>query len=414
MSEFAFFPLNLNELMGHWPSFIVYALIGFAFGYILEISGFGVSTKLAAQFYFKEMTVLKVMFGAIIVAMSLIFLASGLGLLDYNLIWVNPTYLWPGIVGGLIMGVGFILGGFCPGTSLVSAATGKIDGIFFVLGVFVGIFLFGETVGLYEDFYFSSYMGRFTIPELFNMDEGLVVLLIVVAALLAFVGSEFAEKYIGKINLATFGQWRFGAAVGMIVLALIVLFVGQPTNEDRWNVIASGAEAKLSERAIYAHPVEILQLMDDRKLVIYLIDVRSETDFNLFHIRGAHHIPFDTVLDAAPSLQFEPSNTVFVVMSNDEAQATAAWRILAAENVPNLYVLEGGINNWLSYFADEAFLANNALSNIADDTLAYRFDAALGDNYPAANPNPDVYAAIEFTPHVQLQVKRGATSGGCG
>ena len=74
--------------------------------------------KLAAQFYFKDMTVLKVMFTAIVVAMVLIFLTTGFGWLDFNLIWVNPTYLWPGIVGGLIMGVGFIVGGFCPGTSL--------------------------------------------------------------------------------------------------------------------------------------------------------------------------------------------------------------------------------------------------------------------------------------------------------
>ena len=86
------------------------------------------------QFYFRDMAVLKVMFGAIITAMVLIFSATAIGLLDYRLIWVNPTYLLPGIVGGLIMGVGFILGGFCPGTSLVALATLKIDGVFFVLG----------------------------------------------------------------------------------------------------------------------------------------------------------------------------------------------------------------------------------------------------------------------------------------
>ncbi|MEZ4581350.1 MAG: YeeE/YedE thiosulfate transporter family protein [Caldilineaceae bacterium] len=89
------------------------------------------SPKLARQFYFKEMTVLKVMFMGIVVAMLLIFWATAMGWLNYNLIWVNPTYLWPGIVGGLIMGVGFIIGGFCPGTSLVAAATLKLDGIFF-------------------------------------------------------------------------------------------------------------------------------------------------------------------------------------------------------------------------------------------------------------------------------------------
>ena len=106
------FPLNLFELLGDVGAYIIFLSVGFAFGYVLEISGFGFSPKLAAQFYFKDLTVLKVMFTGIIVAMLGVFTASALGLLDYSLVWVNPTYLWPGILGGLIMGVGFIVGGF--------------------------------------------------------------------------------------------------------------------------------------------------------------------------------------------------------------------------------------------------------------------------------------------------------------
>ena len=132
------FPLPLADLLGQYGSYAIYLFVGVLFGATLETAGFGNSKKLAAQFYFKDLTVFKVMFTAIIVAMTLIFLSSALGLLDYNLVWVPPTYLWPGIVGGLIMGAGFIIGGFCPGTSLVAAATAKLDGIFFVLGVLLG------------------------------------------------------------------------------------------------------------------------------------------------------------------------------------------------------------------------------------------------------------------------------------
>ena len=77
------------------------------------------------------------------------------------------------------MGAGFIVGGFCPGTSLVAMATGKVDGIFFVLGVLGGIFLFGETVSQFAVFFESSFMGRFTLPELFGVDYGIVVLAVV-------------------------------------------------------------------------------------------------------------------------------------------------------------------------------------------------------------------------------------------
>ena len=108
------FPLEAFQTVGAtnpW-NFLIFGLIGFAFGFVLESSGFGNSKILAAQFYFKNLTVLKVMFTAIVVGMVLLFAMIGLGLLDYNAIWVNPTYLASGVIGGLVMGVGFIIGGF--------------------------------------------------------------------------------------------------------------------------------------------------------------------------------------------------------------------------------------------------------------------------------------------------------------
>ena len=407
------FPLNLGDLFGHWESFVVYLIIGFAFGYVLEISGFGNSTKLAAQFYFKDLTVLKVMFGAIIVAMVGVFLTTGLGLLDYNLIWVNPTYLWPGIVGGLIMGVGFIVGGFCPGTSLVAAATGKIDGIMFVLGVFFGIFLFGESVNLFEDFWMSSFMGRFTLMDLFNLDTGVIVLAVVIMAIAAFAFAELAEKYIGKMNPAKFGKWRYGAAGAMIALAAVVLVVGQPTNADKWENISAVQEERIENREIYAQPGEVLHLLEDPKITVQFIDVRTEGEFNLFHVLDAIHVPFDNVLDYASVMHSEPGNTVFMLMSNDETLATEAWKILMAESVPNIYVVEGGINNWINTFAEQNFIDEYSLENGIPDQLAFALPSALGSRYVAADPNPDVFN-LTYEERVKLQVKRGPASGGCG
>ena len=286
------FPLPLEQLVGQWPSYFVYLVIGIAFGAVLEMAGFAISTKLAAQFYFKDMTVLKVMFTGIITAMVLIFGATALGLLDYNLIYVNPTYVWPGIVGGLIMGFGFIIGGFCPGTSLVSAATLKIDGMIFAAGAFFGIFVFGETVSSFETFWNSSYLGRVTLMDMFGTSTGVIVVGVMIMALLAFAAAEVAEYYIGKKKQRR-PRWYIGVAVAGLVLAFGVLIIGQPTNEDRWNAIASEKAPLLETRAAYAHPGEVLQYMNDRKIDTLLIDVRSEADYNQFHIRDARHVPID-------------------------------------------------------------------------------------------------------------------------
>jgi rhodanese-related sulfurtransferase len=406
------FPLPLSQYLGHWGAYVVFLVVGFAFGYVLEIAGFGNSRKLAAQFYFKDMTVLKVMFGAIITAMVLIFLASAVGLLDYNLIWVNPTYLWPGIVGGLIMGVGFIIGGFCPGTSLVGAATGKLDAIFFTLGVFFGIFLFGETVSSFNVFWNSSYLGRFTLPELFGLSTGWVVLLVVIMAVVMFLAAEQLERIYGKKDPKEAPKWRYAAAGALVLGAITLILIGQPTNSERWVRISDEKQALLDDRAEQIHPAEQLDLTIDNQIKVVMLDVRPEADYNLFHILDASHVPLDDLPDIVSDLHFEPANTVFITMSNDESAATEAWKYLVAESVPNVYILEGGINNWIAMFGDDD-LTKTFNRGAGDDQLCYIFDSALGARNPAAEPDAHSLE-LEYTPKVELELKRAPTSGGCG
>ncbi len=407
------FPLPLAELFGHWGSYVVYAVVGVAFGMTLESAGFGNSKLLAAQFYFKDMRVFKVMFTAIIVAMTLIFLSSAMDLLDYNLIWVPPTYLWPGIVGGLIMGVGFIIGGFCPGTSLVGMATGKLDAIMFVFGVLFGIYLFGETVGSFATFFESSYMGRFTLPELFNASYGVVVICIVVAALLLFLLAEKVETMVNDGPSQKLPGWSKPAALALVALAAVTLVMGQPTSEDRWQAVEAESEARLDQRELQISSAEFLQYRDDKKIKIIPLDVRDERDYNLFHLRGAVHVPLDQVQAKAKELHFEPANTVFVTISNDEGEATEAWKILRAESVPNIYILEGGINAWLKTYAGDSLDEADRVRNRQEDQLAYRFKAATGARNPAAEPEPDLLN-LEFEPKIILEMKRAPASGGCG
>lgn len=407
------FPILLDSVVGKFGAYLVYLLIGFAFGFVLEIAGFGNSKKLAAQFYFTEMTVLKVMFTAIIVGMVLIYGASAVGLLDVNLIWINPTYLWPGIVGGLIMGVGFILGGFCPGTSIVAAATAKIDGIFFVLGAFFGIFLFGETVELFDVFWNSSFMGRFTLDQWLGIPTGWVVLGVVFMALFMFWGAEQLERIFGGRELNREPKMRFIGAGALVGLALVVLAIGQPTVAQRWESIATEKEAALEAREVQLQAGEVLHIMHDHKLKLVLLDVRPEADYNLFHLADALHIPLDEINMLVSDLQLEPANTVFLIMSNDEAGATEAWKALTAQSVPNVYILEGGINEWLRLFACDDTRIQAIEDEVADDQLAFTFEAALGAAYHCAEPDPHQYE-LEYEERLKLELKRGPTGGGCG
>jgi len=192
-------PLDIGGQLGHWALNLFYFITGIGFGFALERAGFGDSRNLAAQFYFRDMRVLKVMFTAIITAMLLLFWSSALGIIDYKSVFVNPTYLWPGIIGGLVFGFGFVIGGYCPGTAIVSMATLKLDGMFFLVGLAIGMFFFGETIDSFRVFWErSGYYGEVTLPEFLGLPAGVVVFLVVLMALGMFAGAERIESIFGK------------------------------------------------------------------------------------------------------------------------------------------------------------------------------------------------------------------------
>jgi len=406
-------PFLLEEILGKFVTYLIFLLIGFGFGFVLEISGFANSTKLAAQFYFKDQTVLKVMFTAIVVAMVLIFAASGLGLLDYNMVWVNPTYLWPGIIGGLIMGVGFIVGGFCPGTSLVAMATLKLDGLFFVLGALFGIFMFGESVGTFVDFWNSSYMGRFTFMDWLGLETGTVVLIIVLMALFMFWGAEKLEQIFGEKKSNEAPRARYAGAGMLVLAATSVIVIGQPTIADRWNRIAWEREPLLIDREVQIHPGELLDLLHNDKINLVMLDVRKESDYNLFHLVDSHHVLPEEIPTSIAEFNLSSPNTVFVIMSNDEVTSTQVWKTMVAGTVPNVYILENGINGWLRVFSgsDEQITPSNV--SRVEESIQFNFAAALGHRYLASDPDPRQYE-LEYVPKVKLETKKGPTSGGCG
>ena len=187
-------PFYKFAAFGDEASLVVAFVIGIGFGFFLERAGFGSAKKLTSQFYLDDLAVFKVMFTAIVTAMLGVFYLSWLGLMDLSLVDLVTTNLWPQIVGGLVLGFGFVIGGYCPGTSMVAAVTGRIDGMIFILGVMAGIIAFGEAFPLLKGFYESGDFGRLTLPQAFHLPYGLVVFLVVVMAVGGFAGAGWVER----------------------------------------------------------------------------------------------------------------------------------------------------------------------------------------------------------------------------
>ena len=404
------FPLDLNAL-GTPLTYTIFMIVGIGFGFALEQAGFGRSTKLAAQFYFKDFAMFKVMFTAVITAMVLIFGSVAIGILDFRAVFVPGTYLWPIAIGGFILGVGFLIGGLCPGTSMAGAATLKIDAMVFLAGVTIGVFVFGETVPHFMDFWTTSDLGRLTLPDWLGIPSGVVVLFIVVFALLLFWGAEQVEKKTAGNDPADAPKARYVGAGVLILLALMVLIIGDPTTSDYWDAVAAEEQPRLENREVQIHPGELLALMNDSFKNLIILDVRDQGDYNQFHLRAAQQIDptQEAVEDAAPDLIGLNNRTVIVAMSNGEEDATDAWKTLTANNVINAYVLEGGVNAWLAIFGEDADPKPVAYP----DQLAFEFDAALGGRCVASDPNAHEFELV-YEPKVKIAAAGAVVGGGCG
>ncbi len=186
-------PLISNGIISQNTNFFIAFLIGIAFGFILEASGFSSSRKLAGVFYGYDTVVLKVFFTAALTGMLGLLFLSLFNWIDLDLVYINPTYLYSTIVGGMIMGAGFIMGGYCPGTSFCAASIGKIDGMFFIGGMFLGIFIFAEGYPLWEGFYKAKFMGIPTLSQVLGLKDGIVVLGMIIVAMGMFWVGEWAE-----------------------------------------------------------------------------------------------------------------------------------------------------------------------------------------------------------------------------
>jgi hypothetical protein len=177
-----------------WVAYTFAILAGFGFGFVLERAGFGSSRNLAAQFYLRDMRVLKVMFSAIVTAMLGLVVLRTVGVLDFDALYVNPTAIPPQVVGGLIFGVGFAIGGYCPGTAVVAGVTGKMDAVAFLGGAMVGILGFAGAYGKIEHFAKSGANQRILLTDWLHLSFGVVAVLVTLLALTMFVGAEWIER----------------------------------------------------------------------------------------------------------------------------------------------------------------------------------------------------------------------------
>lgn len=343
------FPLNAFADWTRDGTLLISLLVGVGFGFALERGGFGSSKILSGIFYFKDWRVLKVMFTAIVTAMLGLYLVDGAGLLVMDEVAFRSTYLYAQVVGGLILGVGFVVAGYCPGTSIVGAVSGRLDAIVCLAGVVLGIGVFEESYAWLKDFYLAGYMGEVSIAQWSGIPQGVVVLAVVLVALGAFWATErFGPN--GRLRPDTEASARrlpglvrgAGLAMGAGALVAVVQLAGpgqtRPISEVRADEVAAGLQPGVDALDLAAWLVEG---RDD----VLVLDVRAATDDAAVTLPGALALEPEVLVDFRRRPALGPDRVLVVV---DEAGAEPATRVVGALRAAGLDAkrLDGGAAAW--------------------------------------------------------------------
>jgi hypothetical protein len=188
-----------GEISAEW-NYVIALFIGMAFGYIMEASGFSSSRKLIGVFYGYDFAVIRVFFTAALVAIIGLLYMGYFGWIDYSVLFVHPTFVYSAAIGGVIMGFGFITGGFCPGTSLCAVAIGKLDGWVFTGALFIGIMLYSWVFPLLEPIYNAGNMGHIKITEWMGISEGWFAFGFAVVAVVVFYVTALIRRRVKHVR----------------------------------------------------------------------------------------------------------------------------------------------------------------------------------------------------------------------
>lgn len=341
-------PLAGQGLISPEFDYIIALLIGIAFGFVLEQSGFSSAKRLTGLFYGREFVVLRVFFTAAITTVIGVVILEYFGLLDMNLVYIQPTFTWAAIVGGVIMGVGFLFGGFCPGTSLCAVSIGKIDAMFFFGGLFIGVLLFAEMYPVFEPLYHAQDLGGIFVFDSLGMSRGLFSALLIFMAVMAFVVTYFIEQNLQKkpkkFNLAFIKTKPYHIAGIVIAFLFAIVVAFTPTRKDS---ILHRAEQSVSNSNSQLQTISSLELaykiLNPDNQTLY-IDIRSAEYFSKLSLPKSVNIPFESLMNREWEDFLGDATKKKIIITDSIEKAQKAVSILSQLGYKHLYVLQGGFS----------------------------------------------------------------------
>lgn len=337
--------------------FVEALLIGMAFGFILQRAGFGSSRRLTGVFYFKDMTVIKVMFTAVITAMIGLAFCRLFGWITPDNIYLLPTVYGAQIVGGLIFGVGFAMGGWCPGTAAAGLAQGKLDALLFLIGGALGSILFNELYFLVKPLYMAGSAGVLFIFNSLYMSQETFILCFTTMGILCFVLCEYLESGQAGIAMPVLNPMLKAVSLCFVVLAVTLsltalpgTLISQPLatgDNTPHSITMAVAESQLlgtvDQARDHMEPESLANRLMVRDPTLLLVDVRPAVEYTEYHIPGAVNI---AMTDLHTALAPYKNMGTIVLYSNGMTHPAQARDSMARTGFDNVFILTDGLTGF--------------------------------------------------------------------
>ena len=337
-----------TDTLGSNAALVVSLLVGFGFGFALERAGFGSSRKLGGIFYLRDMTVLRVMFTAMITAMIGLHLALALGLITSDQIYFLPTVYGAQMVGGLLFGVGFALGCWCPGTAAVGLASGRLDALIFLVGASLGSILFNELFDFLKPLYTWGDSGVKFVWAALGLSASVFVLLFSALGVAAFWLAEWGERKVASAGPYFGTPFLKAFSVAILVSALAVALLPPAGTEQPRSQGGPLTEVGLLQ-AIEAgddhiEPEELADRITAGDPSLMLVDIRTPSEFAGFHLKGAVNA---AAADLPETLAPHKNRGTIVLYSNGMTHPAQARDALARLGFSNVYLLTDGLQGFM-------------------------------------------------------------------
>jgi len=204
--------------------------------------------------------------------------------------------------------------------------------------------------------------------------------------------------------------WKQFGVFTLLLIGLILAF--SPVNKSsNSNESAVELAKQIASKEDHISAEELGHLIIDKDPDFLVIDVRSEEDYNKFHIKPSLNIPLEKLLEQ--EILDELDDEILIVLySNGGTHAAQAWVLLQQQGFENSTVLLGGLNYWVDVYTNPEPPTGHYAEH---DMFNYQFLKSAGPkllgNAQTVESTSKVEKPTKFKPRKKRKKKKAADEG---